>query len=431
MSKKPSNDHATAKNPVDWRRIVAGSLTSIAFFAVACLYWPATATGFRSETTVGFSYPGSVLRLTPQQETDFRTAAFNAAGRSLSGERFVELLDQTKRLGPINTKEIEYNDFDSIFASVKIGVNFEYGGGHIAITLDGQGNQDQNRFLKLLAQDVAGQINSVQIDQQNCVTLVENSSAEKIDRAIWLANQIESDLGELAVSSMTASSMTASSMPMTASDEMAQRDAGRHDGRPFHLASSRKSIVRDRDNTTEFYVDLDEQTSPMGTSLESIDTSALQGLLSDIKNESINQTDRRNQSFAIASLQRVRTQGVGATPGAVAILLLGFASIAIGSLVAINWQPQAERGFDSAAALSESLGLPVLATIKGLAGNDAKQSNPKSVWANRVSEVAVYVLLIGVLVMIGFAIIDPAIRESTLQNPFDGAARIIRVFFGY
>ena len=35
------------------------------------------------------------------------------------------------------------------------------------------------------------------------------------------------------------------------------------------------------------------------------------------------------------------------------------------------------------------------------------------------------------VVVIGFVLIDSSIRESFFQNPFDGVAKIFRVFFGY
>ena len=128
----------------------------------------------------------------------------------------------------------------------------------------------------------------------------------------------------------------------------------------------------------------------------------------------------------------VKVWAVNATPDRWAMVgLISMAGLVAGFFALYQFPPA--KPTTSVETLSQSLGIPVVAVLTTDQNQAGTSSSGEfySALANTLFVISKYFLIAIAVVIVGFALIDSSIRESFLQNPFDGVARIFRVFFGY
>jgi hypothetical protein len=108
---------------------------------------------------------------------------------------------------------------------------------------------------------------------------------------------------------------------------------------------------------------------------------------------------------------------------------------AAGLFIANHFQPFADRGFSSIAAVSKRLNVPVVAAFPNNRRRQAESvadltDDRKLPWANKVALYASTFLVGFVVFVLGFCLVDPEIRDGLSRNPVDGIARILAYFRG-
>jgi len=144
-------------------------------------------------------------------------------------------------------------------------------------------------------------------------------------------------------------------------------------------------------------------------------------------------------AFSIQSVRSTRERPVGAIPPKPHLWLLTLAACAIAGIVAASYQPFASRGFDDVDSVAQRLKTPVVASLDNrhiadestgsIAPNDdAAVDLPQ---ANNMVKACEWILFAGLMLVIGFCLANADIRNSFMQNPFHGFARIVWVLRGH
>lgn len=367
-------------------------------FFLVTLFWPLSVVSFRSLAVID----GSV-RFTKTSEGVSRVDASKQAlgvlvecvREEASEDKLDQLIARVRETETIVSSEFEYRDFASISQSIQVGVDYMNSDDSVKFVLsyDGCGTKDERRFLELLTERVAKKLS--QAKQNSRGQLVFESPQEKIDRAIWIANQIESDLSEVA---NRFASQSRSSFKLASSS-----NSNRNSSPPSELAGT----------------------------LSSIETGQLKNLLHDIKALDAESGDRLVQ---VGRIGDVSTDAVGSAPGWLATSLIAILSLSLAGVVTLHYDPFGTRGFDSVESIVEQLGIPVVATLKTTNAESTsaeRNSSMRPVWANHLVEASTAILLVAMAVVLGFVLLDSTVRESFFYHPYDGLTRIVQVFMGY
>ena len=383
---------------IDWRYVLSCAIVGAAVFIFAGLLWPATSGGIRASTSIDFSLPENISSLSKREVDQLKSVLGQTVAKTLSGSSFDALITQTKRSGSIISNEIEYHDLETIRNSIELGFVFRPDGGQVEIGYQCDGHSDQLRFLQLLGHRISTSIDQAYLDADNGVTIAHDYETEKFERAIWLARQLRADLSEL--------------QTMRAPDGLAATTSSRNN-KPFRLASART-------------------IDPLiANEINADNVSALTRLLDDLQANAKN-TEFEGATFDVLNVTRVDTYANGATPGRIGLLFLVSLSAVVTGFVAIFWN-RFPRGFASPDAMSATLGIPVVAVVSEVRNKNSESAMEQvcARAAGRLVEISKIFLLTFLLIIIGFAFLDGSIRESIFQNPFDGVAKIINVFFKY
>ena len=220
----------------------------------------------------------------------------------LTGQKFDSLIQQTQNTGKVVSDAIEYFDRETIANNIELGFAIGSGSGRLQIDYICQGDSDQLRFLQLLGQRSASSIEDLALNPQGEILVGNQLNDQKFDRAIWLANQIQSDLDQIRDDHAGTS---------TYGESQIKRKS------PYAFASA-----------THVSTDQSQQPS-MTNALDSIDASSLTGLLSDIKSET---GSRENDTtFSVLKVDPVKVSAINATPDRWAMVgLLSMAGLVSG-----------------------------------------------------------------------------------------------------
>ena len=366
--------------------------------------------GVRASISVDFCLPKGTLEPSRHEIDLLKSAIAREVSSQLAGENFDSLIQQTQVAGKVVSSVIEFSDREAITENVELGFAFQGGSGRLQIEYVCRGREDQLRFLQILGQRMATSIDDIVLTPNGGVIAGDQVNQEKFDRAIWLANQIQSDLNQIRNEHNNSSNYS---------------QARNSRNSPYAFAS-----------TTHVTTEQASTSQPiMADALDSIDVNSLSGLLTEIKSESI-APDATGETLSVLRVDPVRVWAVNATPDRWAVVgLLAMAGLVSGFFALYQFpspQPFIERATD-VETLSQTLGIPVVAVL-----TTDQKPQPKfmsveffSAVASTLLVVSKYFLIAITVVVVGFALIDSSIRESLLQNPFDGVAGIFRVFFGY
>ena len=399
-------DQPTKQNfqSVSWQRVLPLLTVFAAAFLLFGLLWPAMSPGVRASITVDFCLPQNVSELSDNELDLLKTAIANQVSNQLTGLEFDSLIQQTQQTGTVVSGVIEYFDREAIVKSINLGFAIDSGKGRLQVDYTCRGNTDQVRFLQLLGQRLAYSIENLTLNPERGTIVTNQLNFEKFDRAIWLANQVKSDFDQIRQKQMDAS--------------YGQVQNGRTS--PYELASTSLNL---------------NQRSPseqpaMSNALNSIDVSSLPSLLTEIKAETA--THGNNETLSVLEVAPVKVWAINATPDRWAMVgLFAMAGLVCGFFALYQFAPA--KPATNAAALSQSLGIPVVAVLTSDQKSKAKFGSVEflSSLANTLLMFSKIFLIAVAVVVVGFMLIDSSIRESFFQNPFDGVAKIFRVFFGY
>ena len=395
-----------ASQVIPWQRILPCLTVFAAAFVLFAMAWPAMSPGVRASISVDFCLPKNTPELSHGELSQLKSTIAGQVSSQLIGPEFESLIQQTQQTGKVVSSVIEFSDRETIAENIELGFAFNEGTGRLQVDYVCQGNEDQLRFLQLLGQRLATSIDDLVLSPNNQIIAGNQFNGEKFDRAIWLANQIQSDLDQIRDEHINSSNYNGS------------RNNGRS---PYAFAS-----------TTHVTTEPSPNKQPMmADALNSIDATSLSGLLTEIKSETI-APHTNDATISVLKVDPVRTWAVNATPDRWAMIgLLAMAGLVSGFFALYQFPlPKQPTNVD---ALSDSLGIPVVAVLTTDQTTQPKFGSVEffAALANPLFVTSKIFLIAITVVVVGFALIDSSIRESLLQNPFDGVARIFRVFFGF
>lgn len=390
---------SSAAAQIEWRHVTSCLVVGVAIFIFVGLFWPVTSRGFRATTKIDFSLPGNVTSLSDREVKQLKSVLGQTIAKTLSGASFDSLITQTIRTGSVNSDEIEYRDLETIRNSIDLGFAFWPDGGRIEIGYRCAGRADQLRFLQLLGHRISTSVDQAYLDAVDGVTISQDVAAEKFERAIWLARQLRSDLTEITA--------------IQSAQGNRQARSGGTSSTPFKLASARKI----------------DPTIANEINADNVD--ALTQLLDDLQAHS-EQIEFESSTFDVIGVTPVKTLAIGATPGRFGMFALVLLSALAAGFVAL-YSMAGNVGFASVDAVSDELGIPVIAVVNDskAAGSNSTRERVFEKIAGQLIDVSKVFLLTVLLVVIGFSLLDPMVRESIFQNPFDGFAKIFKVFLSY
>jgi hypothetical protein len=177
-------------------------------------------------------------------------------------------------------------------------------------------------------------------------------------------------------------------------------------------------------------------SSKASSSMEDPDASAeLKNLRQSVQELSTMIEDAHNQhaktNGAIFSVRKVRSKPmkpIGCDPQLPHLILLGMFSCFLGAVVAFNYRPFEEKGFENVHSIASRLGVPVAATLNRRQSAAPSAEEPKSHWANELVSYSELFLFAVTIVVLGFCIVDAEIRSAFADNLFHGFARIFWMF---
>ena len=385
------------------RKIVQCLTVFAAAFALFALCWPAMSPGVRASICVDFCLPGNISDLSLDETNQLKSVIANQVSSQLMGQNFDSLIQQTHRTGRVVSSTIEFSDRETIAENLELGFAFRQGTGRLQIEYACKGHADQIRFMQLLGQRIATSIDALMLSPNDGVVAGNQLDGQKFDRAIWLANQIQSDLDQIRDNQASSSGYRLGQN---------KRDS------PYAFASTSHNVTEQQPITTD--------------ALKSIDANSLSGLLTEIKSETAT-TQTKDATLSVIKVDPVRVWAVNATPDRWAMTgLLAMAGLVSG-FFALYQFPTVVKPSTDVETLSKSLGIPVVAVLPTEPKQSPKFSTVEfcSSLADTLFVISKIFLIAITVVVVGFVLIDSSIRESFLQNPFDGVAKIFRVFIGY
>lgn len=142
-------------------------------------------------------------------------------------------------------------------------------------------------------------------------------------------------------------------------------------------------------------------------------------------------------AFSIQSVTSNEAQPVGAVPSRPHLWLLMLAACGIAGIVCASYHPFAARGFEDVDSVARRLKIPVIASLDNRHVGDESTGamipaeDPGELpQANNMVRACEWILFAGLMLVIGFCLANADIRDSFMQNPFHGFARIAWVLRG-
>lgn len=399
----PNERQSVSSDAFPWRAALPCLTVFAATFLLFGMLWPAMSPGVRASLSVDFCLPHHISSLSQAETETLETLIANQVSSQLTGPKFESLIWQTKRTGSVNSSAIEYFDHETISQNMGLAFDFHHDGGQLRIEYTCQGYPDQLRLLQLVGQQVATSIDGFFISKNNGLVTGNQLNSENFDRAIWLANQIQTDLSQIRDTRSASHNQSIN-----------------NNGSPYSFASA-KTIPSSQLPS--------ERTTMSESDLDSIDANSLLSVLNEIKTQSASPSSN-DITFSVLSVGPVKSRAINATPRRGALLGLIAMSCLVTGLVAMFQFAPAKSPTDID-TLSETLGIPVVAVLP--ADSVSKPANGEflSTVSHSAITVSKFFLIFVAVVIVAFSLLDSSIREAFFQNPFDGLAKIFGVFFGH
>ena len=348
----------------------------------------------------------------------------NILNEETTDERLESLITQIEAAGKPSSKQIEFHDHDSIRDSLMMGINESKNGLTVLLGYDGNGRADERELVNLLTARVAhrldrGELTSGQqlttqlsLEEQASADQLKAAQNQSIDEATWIVDQIENDLSNVK-QTLSLAGDTASRF---------RNDTKTEGASPFQYASSSSIVSAPAEATS---------------SIEAIDVQPLRTILTDIRNRSDYQAslllkqERANNELLVDELKTSQTIPINGTPSIASTILLGLLALVVASVVAIKFEPFAERGFESSNRIENRLGIHNVAEIRESDTENHESEKVSVPWSNRTAQIAGLALFGIFVVVAGFVLVDSEVRETFFDNPLYGCAKIVRIFAGY
>lgn len=388
------------------RRLAAFVVTSLAVFISICLIWPFSVENFRSVSGVNLGAHDLV-----KTSDQLKPLLAYAIREEFKDGRLESALRDTEARTELKSKPIEIRDYEAISNSIQMGVVDTSKGYQLQIVYDGEGTSDERELLNVLAERVAYRISTgratgkwdgpeLEIDSSLVVNDPDTETSSEFEKADFILEQLENDLNQVATMLGNRSSLELESENESA----------------FSLAST-KRVVDPGDGVSP---------SDVKRTVESIDVSALRGILHNIRSKHT-PSGKPREPLQVLSVNNSKSAPIGGAPGLGSFLLLGSLAGLIGSIVAWHFDPFEHRGFEDVHSVSKTLGVPVVAISDTVSKPNVVREHG---WANHAAKAASLFLLLVSLVVVGFLVLNTEVREAFFTNPFHGCARIVQCFTG-
>ena len=148
---------------------------------------------------------------------------------------------------------------------------------------------------------------------------------------------------------------------------------------------------------------------------------------------------RTTPAFTILGVNGRAAIPVGAVPSRRDLMLLLLASGLFAAIVCASYKPFAQRGFEDIEQAGKKLDLPVIATLHrrnrsaSAAGSDLGDGSSfgGKPAANQIVSASKWILFAGLMLTIGFCLVNSNIGSAFLTSPFHGFAQIVWTLQGH
>ena len=398
------------------RRWVAFLITTAAVFVLLCSIWPLSIRGFRSSAAL------AIDRSVEKTDEQLREELNQAVLAETSDSQLQSVVNAIEKSGKLRSERIEYRDFQTIRESIRVGLFKDQTERRYQIAYEGDGGSDERQLVDMLTYRVAQRLNlgggaSGNVDE----------SIEQLD---WIVQQMNGDLGYVKQSLAQLNNPADS---YGHDDQLTLEESSNLDSTPgsFHLASTKR-------DTSVTVTDIEN-------SIDSIDIENLRNVVSGLKaNLAGGNRDLGPLGAGNSELQKMKpskTLPINGVPSIPFLMLLGGFSVMIGSVVAWNCDPFSKKGFADKHNVKSRLNIPVLASLNltsphqvshDTEGNQTQSGeNHSECFANRCVRIAGIFLICVIAIVFTFTLFNSEIRTAFFENPFLGAAKIVRAFIGY
>ena len=396
------------------RRWLAFLITSAAVFVLLCLIWPLSIKGFRS--TAALAIDRSVEKTDEQLRDELNQAIL----AETSDSQLQSIVNSIEKSGKLRSERIEYRDFQTIRESIRVGLFKGDSERRYQIAYEGEGGSDERQLVDMLTYRVAKRLNLGNGAGSNL--------GENVEQLDWIVQQMNGDLGYVkqALSQMNSTGGQDGQFTL---EESSNIDTA---GGNFHLASTKRNAT----------VTIDD----IGNSIDSIDIENLRNVVTQLKTNLSGGTNNLGPlgdgNSELRKMKSSKTLPINGVPSVPFLLLLGGFSVMIGSIVAWNCDPFSRKGFTDSQSVKHRLKVPIIGSLNLTSPHQINQEieNPegeleqKSVgdcFANRCVRVAGIFLICMIAIVLTFTLFNSDIRAAFFENPFLGAAKIVRAFIGY
>jgi len=390
-------------------KVIVFAITCLASFCFFALFWPLLVKGYESQT-------GISIKLQPHDGNtqEFQTLLANAL-RSRTQEPFLkDLIRQVEMQTPLRNQLFIDSQAGQIRKSMSVRTEqLEVGSLQVRLIFRGLGSADERLFLRKFADELSISLvslaaNSPLADDLEIQSVVGVRFRKKLE-------QIENDLVQLQ-RDLSGGSEWYSGNSKTEMSSKPFRQAAHSNATlaTNGLSALPSASLLDRINQVDFpslYAQLEE-------------------LQDFISKEGINSYDHP------VALNAISMAPIGGTPHPKQLFILLVMAVAAGLLTAINFDPFAQRGFESLNRLANALRVPIVATlpINQVTAAEALSSGiryRKIPWANYLVQMASVFLSCFFAVVIGFCLLSAEVRQSFLENPFHGMTHVVWFLLGY
>ena len=375
----------------------AFAVVSLAAFLLMSLYWPFTTSGFVNRSNIDID----VVK-TPQAVSTFKQQLQTIVARHTSPES-VSQLEQTVQqnmTGETLNQLASEPDFSDRF-KVNLQKAHEEGIFRLNISYSGQGTYAETYMLNLMTSNIARDFLASPGAAMGTGTIKvpdASSSEDLVAQSAELTAKAYSMIDNLNAVSNANPNMdnTSSTSFMNVS----------------HSRQTADSTVA----TAESAEKLRETVGQLSTLVQDANQRA---------------ASSGGVAFSIREVQAKPMTPIGAVPSFPNMVMLATLAGMLGTIVTVAYRPFDDRGFENVDSISSKLGVPVLATIpKQYPGGSHPSENNETPFANRLVGYAELALFAITIVVIGFCILNPNIRQAFAENLYHGFARIFWIFRG-
>jgi sarcosine oxidase gamma subunit len=361
--------------------------------------------GFRSEALIDLDGRGEVSR---SQLVNGQLPP--VVNQVLQRDTLISTLAQLEQADSLVSQFLTSGDLNRVSSRLSIGFRNATASrsAQLRVAFDGDGLPDELRFVESIAEQIAQHLAGTQIDSATRPSDRNNVPAQlttyqSLDRAKWLVDQIEEGISAAKDQTVQLVEQAPSVEPTSAMHNV-----------------SHVRVVSGRD------------VNSLHQTLDSVDLASLKGVIGQI------QQAPAHKNAADLTVTGLATKPIGAIPPTGSILLLTMMSLLAGSVIAWNIHPFSEPGFQNADEVADRLGVPIVAMLPAsrqtvdhsATSCTANEPSHQTNWANQMVGLAsAIVTALGVLLG-GFWLLYPTVREGFADSVWHGLARIVWIFVG-